>query len=77
MEVPRNNTLEAKASAVRRLYDARMTEIAQNLQRAPADVRFCKTCVLINKWPIEVSGMSAQVNNTFKTLSGDMKKLTG
>jgi len=77
MEVPRNNTLEAKASAVRQLYDARITEITQNLQRAPADVRFCKTCVLINKWPIEVSGMSAQVNNTFKTLSGDVKKLTG
>src|SRR5205807_8069695 len=69
MEVPRNNTLEARVMAVGQLYDARMTEITQNLLRAPADIRFCKTCVLANKWPIDVSGMSAEVSSTFKALS--------
>ena len=64
MEVPRNNTLDAKALAVGQLYGARMTEITRDLQRAPADVRFCKTCILVNRWPIQVSGMSAQVNDT-------------
>ncbi|CUS09607.1 unnamed protein product [Tuber aestivum] len=60
MQVPRDDSLEAKALAVGRRYDARMTEIMQNLRRAPADVRFCKTCNLVNKWPIAVSEMSIE-----------------
>ncbi|RPA91517.1 hypothetical protein L873DRAFT_1848242 [Choiromyces venosus 120613-1] len=58
--VLRNNFLETKVLAIRQLYNARIREIMQNLERAPASVRFCKTCVLANRWPVAVSEMSAE-----------------